>query len=83
MVIVNGNGSQIKDVDVVAVTDTTIQLAWTIPCSTIKGVIIGFDIYYCTVNEGKFATEIPTCSGKLKLYYLLLHCACLGPLIGH
>ena len=51
IVIANGNGSQIKQVEVVSVSTFTIDLSWTLPCSVQNGIITGYNIYYCPVVD--------------------------------
>ena len=61
----NGNGSQVKQIEVPSVSNMSIDLQWSLPCSQQNGIITGFNIYYCSVtgDDANFGEE-PICTGK-------------------
>lgn len=66
IVVANGNGSQIKQVEVVSASSYSLDVAWTLPCSVQGGIITGFNIYYCAVSTGRgdsvaYDNEEPSC----------------------
>lgn len=62
IVVANGNGSQVKQVEVISVTSYTIDLAWDLPCSSQNGIITAFNIYCCPVDEADaIDDEEPDC----------------------
>lgn len=66
IVIANGNGSQVKQVEIVGVTSTTLDLTWQLPCSVQNGIITAFNIYYCPVEDDGIIIdgEEPRCRCK-------------------
>lgn len=66
IVIANGNGSQIKQIEVLSATSYSLDLAWSLPCSVQNGIVTGFKIYYCPVDEDYYENEVPECRGKFE-----------------
>lgn len=65
IVIANGNGSQVKSVEVVAATMSSLDVSWLLPCKGTNGIIIGFNIYYCPVDDDDvFGGEEPDCQSE-------------------
>ncbi|EFX83323.1 hypothetical protein DAPPUDRAFT_100606 [Daphnia pulex] len=65
IVIANGNGSQVKQVEVVAATSSSLDVSWLLTCKGTNGIITGFNLYYCPVEDGDiFAGEEPDCQGN-------------------
>lgn len=64
IVSANGNGSQIKQIEVLSATSSSLDLAWSLPCSVQNGIVTGFKIYYCPVLEDYYEYEVPECRGK-------------------
>ncbi|KAI9551931.1 hypothetical protein GHT06_022268 [Daphnia sinensis] len=65
IVIANGNGSQVKQVEVVAVTSSSLDVSWLLPCSVQNGIINAFNLYYCPVEDGdNYGEEEPDCQSN-------------------
>jgi hypothetical protein len=65
IVIANGNGSQVKSVEVVAATASSLDVSWLLPCKGNNGIITGFNIYYCPVEDDEiFNGEEPDCQSE-------------------
>lgn len=65
IVIANGNGSQVKQVEVVAATSSSLDVSWLLPCSVQNGIINAFNLYYCPVEDGdNYGEEEPDCQSK-------------------
>ena len=50
-VIANGNGIQVKKVQVVATTSSSLDVTWLLGCKFVNGIITGFNIFYCPVAD--------------------------------
>ncbi|KAK4036667.1 cytokine receptor isoform X2 [Daphnia magna] len=65
IVIANGNGSQVKQVEVVAATSSSLDVSWLLPCSVQNGIINAFNLYYCPVEDGdNYGEEEPDCQSN-------------------
>lgn len=65
IVMANGNGSQVKQVEVLAATSYSLDVSWQLPCSVQNGITTGFNIYYCPVEDlDLYGDEEPDCQSK-------------------
>ena len=65
VVMANGNGSQVTQLEVIGRTSNSLEITWMMPCSIQNGIVVGFNIYYCPVEDvDTYGEEEQICLSK-------------------
>ena len=68
IVMANGNGSQVNKLEARPQSPNSLEVSWVMPCSVQNGIIVGFNIYICPVEDVDiYGDEIPNCPSKQQL----------------